>query len=887
MEKIAKWIVKNRMIVLIVALAVTIASALLMLRVNIISDMTEYLPDDSSMKIGLEIMGEEFPNSSAINTIRVMFTDLPEEEKQTIKEELEQIPYADSVDYEADQEDYNKENYTLYVVNSSYNYGSKEMKSIEADIAEKYTGHYSMVYAVDDSTTSSVPMWILVFAVVLLTIILFVMCSSWAEPILFLITIGIAVVINMGTNAFLSRVSQTTYSIAAILQLVLSMDYSIMLMEHYRQELEKTEDHPAAMQHALAKSFAPVTSSSITTVVGLLMLVFMSFKIGADMGGVLAKGVLISLLCVFTVLPVLVLMFDKWVQKTEKKSPNIPMGKLGKFSFRFRYVITGVFALFFVGVMCFKGSTDIAYTMPTPSEIDEIFPKLNTIVMLYDNQDEDVVSGMLPELEAKDVVKTVNAYGNTLAKQYHVAELSDMMADSMGDSDSGMNLSSDLLGLVYYEYYEDGQIGELTLEELVQFLNDDLMTDETFAGEFDDEMKKKIEMFSAFCSKDELTKQRSCAELSDLFEMDEEQMSQVFSMTGRDTLSIQDFLQVASVYKNLAASFSSAGENDTEQLDWIQAIVSDVLEDKKYSAAEMAELFAGMSEEINETVLEMVYTFYYSKKNSDSDWTMSMEELINYVADTMAEDPKYASFLDEEMRTALKDAQTQINDGVRQLKGENYSILMLEASLPDESAETTAFLKELTEKCDALLSGEYYLIGNSPMAYEMSLSFGDEMNKITLLTAAAIFLVVMLTFRSVFVALILVLIIQTAVYATVVIMGIQGLSMYYLAFLIVQSILMGATIDYAILYTNYYRNARKEKDMQTALTTAYRGSINTILTSGLIIVIVTIILGYAFEDPSIGQICHTIAKGTTCSLILIVFILPGILATFDKLVTKR
>ena len=169
----------------------------------------------------------------------------------------------------------------------------------------------------------------------------------------------------------------------------------------------------------------------------------------------------------------------------------------------------------------------------------------------------------------------------------------------------------------------------------------------------------------------------------------------------------------------------------------------------------------------------------------------------------------------------------------------------------------------------------------------MSGSFTGELNRITILTAAAIFLVVVLTFRSVVVPVILVLLIQTAVYATVVIMGIQGQSMYYLAYLIVQSILMGATIDYAILYTNYYRESRKRQDIRLSVTEAYEKSIHTILTSGLIIVIVTAILGYAFGDPSILQICHTIAKGAACSLILILFVLPGTLCALDRWIVKK
>ncbi len=155
-------------------------------------------------------------------------------------------------------------------------------------------------------------------------------------------------------------------------------------------------------------------------------------------------------------------------------------------------------------------------------------------------------------------------------------------------------------------------------------------------------------------------------------------------------------------------------------------------------------------------------------------------------------------------------------------------------------------MDQLTSLCDEKLSGDYYLIGNSAMNFEMEKSFGGEMLLITLLTAIAIFIVVAVTFRSLIIPVILVLIVQCGVYITVSIIGLQGYSIYYLALLIVQCILMGATIDYGILFTNYYREQRGLLDGKEALSAAYDGSIHTILTSASIMVLVTGIIGYCF-----------------------------------------
>jgi predicted RND superfamily exporter protein len=185
------------------------------------------------------------------------------------------------------------------------------------------------------------------------------------------------------------------------------------------------------------------------------------------------------------------------------------------------------------------------------------------------------------------------------------------------------------------------------------------------------------------------------------------------------------------------------------------------------------------------------------------------------------------------------------------------------------------------------LAGNFYLIGNSAMNYEMEGSFGREMLIISLLTALSIFLVVLLTFRSFIIPTILILIVQCGVFITVAAIGLQGFSIYYLALLIVQSILMGATIDYGILFTNYYREKREVMDSKGALKAAYEGSVHTILTSGLIMILVTGIVGYCFEDPVVGQICRTIAIGALSASSLILFVLPGLLATFDRFVVKK
>ena len=231
--------------------------------------------------------------------------------------------------------------------------------------------------------------------------------------------------------------------------------------------------------------------------------------------------------------------------------------------------------------------------------------------------------------------------------------------------------------------------------------------------------------------------------------------------------------------------------------------------------------------------------------------------------------------------------KTQLDGAINQLLGKNHSLMMIETALPVESAETTAFMDELSAFCGDNLKNDYYFIGNTPMSYEMEQSFDKELLFITLLTAVAIFIVVALTFRSLSIPALLVLLVQCGVYLTMTVNGLMGYSIYYLALLIVQCILMGATIDYAILFTNYYRESRKTMDIKDSIKAAYEGSIHTILTSGLIMIVVTGAIGFSPVDPTIAQICQTISIGALSATLLILFVLPGVTAALDKLISKQ
>ena len=759
-DKLAGFIVKRRKAVLIFMVVLTTVVSLLMLGVHVNTDMTKYLPDGSSMKAGVELMEAEVPDAVSTHTLRVMVSGLDDEERASLTDKLGELEGVAAVTHVAGDAAYNQDDKALYVVAMDYDYRSVEQHSLESAIADLVASTYpqaTTLIADDDANSSDIPLQTLVLALSLLFLILLAMCPSVLESLLFLVTIGCAVGINLGSNIVMGEVSSVTMCIAALLQLVLSMDYSIILMNRYRQELAlenapegadrpSADQRDSAMRRAVTGAFSAITSSSLTTFVGLLALVFMSFKIGADLGIVLAKGVICSLVCVFTILPALILGCDRAIRATAKPTlhPERAMAGLARFSMRARYVTCVAFALLFAVAYIAQANTGVSYTLAKEDPIAQIFPRTSTVVLVYSNDDEDAVAAHIDEIEGAQGVEAVNAWGNTLGRAYSASELQQVMKE-YGDQASDLGMDSSTINIVYSLYA---------------------------SGEDIDSMSK---------------------------------------------------LALLKLYK----------------------------------------------------------------ADAPEDVCLTIPEFLGFVQEKLLPSKAFSTMADEKQKTAVDEMAAQIEDGEAKLRGEHTSIMAVTFAGEAGSQEMFSFLDELDAWCVGNLKGEYHLVGDGPMAWEMSRGFHDELSLITLLTAGAIYLVVALTFRNLLIPALLVLIVQCGVYLTVLATGLQGYSIYYLALLIVQCILMGATVDYGILFTSNYRHARARMGVAPALESAYVRSIHTVMTSGLIIVLVCGAIAMFGSDPTIGQICQTLSLGAACTIALILVFLPGILATLDRWVAGK
>ena len=321
MKKLANVLVKYRLIFFLVSVALAFFCALLIPKVTINKDQSKYLAEDSNMNQGLQIMNKEFPTIELKDSFQIMFEGLTPTQKKVVHQELAEFDGVTGVDYDLESTEHNSKTFAMYIVQTDYTGDSDKVNAIMQKMQDKYKGTYQ-VYSYYSGGQLDVLDKLIPMAVTIGIIILLLMCKSFFEPVLLLVSIGVAILINMGSNVIFESVSDMTFSIAAIFQLVLSIDYSIMLLHRYQQEFELLgkQNKPKAMRNAIVNAFGSVSSSSLTTIIGLLVLLLMSFTIGRDIGLVISKGVFFSLICVFTVMPSLILWFDDVVVKLDKNN---------------------------------------------------------------------------------------------------------------------------------------------------------------------------------------------------------------------------------------------------------------------------------------------------------------------------------------------------------------------------------------------------------------------------------------------------------------------------------------------------------------------------------------------------------------------------------------
>ena len=645
--------------------------------VNVNYDLTEYLPDTVQSRQGLNIMEETFGYPG---TARVMIKDATLYEAKAYKDRLEKVDGVDQIlwldtaanvfsgegfiDYTSIDE-YYKDN--CAVMDITFDEGDTSRRTSRAvDEMREITGdkgYYVGMAVQDKSVAENVQeemQMILVIGVAMIFLVLCVTTNSWIEPFLYLTVMGVAVVINKGTNIFLGEISFLTNSVSAVLQLAVSMDYSIFLIHAFTRYKKAGMGQTEALRAAIDEALNSIFASSLTTIVGFLVLVFMKFSIGFDMGIVLAKGIVCSLLTVVLFMPAMILRLAKWMDRTAHR-PFLPeFDRLSRGIFKMRYVVLAVVAVLTVP----------AYT----------------------------AQGMNSYM-----------YGN----------------DSVG------------------------------------------------AGE-------GTEVYA-----------------------DEQEIDQIF---GRS---------------NMMMALVPSGDNVKER--------------------------------------------EFADEISDLPYTKSVLSLSQTLPQGVPE-----SFLPESVTGLLHDES-------------GWSRILIYVRSKGESEKAFQYSDEIQSIMKKYYPEESYLVGATPSTQDIKTTITADYSRVNTLSLIGVFVVVMFSFRSVLIPIITMIPIEVAIFINMAVPYIAGETMIFIGYIIVSSIQLGATVDYAILTTNNYIACRKELDKNAAAVETLKRSIPSILTSGSILTIVGYILYHVSSIAAIGDMGHLIGRGAILSMILVCTLMPALLVLGDRI----
>lgn len=675
MRKFYSIVVRKRKTVICFFLILSIISFFMKSMVSVDYDINDYLPDDSPSTIAIDVLGQEF--EGGIPNARVMVSDVTIPQALDYKEKLEAIDGVSAVTWLDDSVDiitpldnldpkvvetYYKDNTALFTVTIEEDKRIEAVAEIEDLVGEDNAIAGSAV-ATADATTNTVSeiQTITVIAVLFVLIVLLATTNYWLEPLVILIGLGVAIIINDGTNLMFGEISFVTNAAGSVLQLAVSLDYSVFLIHRFEECRLENSDPQSAMIDALCKSTSSILSSGLTTVIGFLALVLMRFKIGPDLGLALAKGVAISLIVVFVFMPAFILSVYKLLDKSKHKQFLPSFRGFGGFVRKISIPMVCIFLVIFI-----------------PS------------------------------------------YLASNANNYYFG-------------------SSHIFG-------EGTRLGD-------------------------------------------------------------------------DTAAIESVFGKSDTYVLMVPAGDTATEKE-------------------------------LSNELH--TLPQV------------------SDIISYVDLAGAEVP--LEYLDEKT--------------ISQLISEDYSRMVISVNADYEGQETFDLVQKIRDIASEYYPDEYYLAGEGVSTYDLMNTVMDDMLKVNMLAIGAVFLVLLVSLHSISLPVILVLSIETAIWLNLSVPYFMDTTIFYIAYLIISSIQLGATVDYAILMTDRYKENRQRFDKKQAVVETISDVTVSILTSGSVLTVVGLLMGYISTNQLLAQLGLFIGRGAIFSLAIVLFVLPGLLYLFDRLIVQ-
>ncbi len=638
-------------------------------------DMNDYLPEDSPSTVALDVMDKEF--DGGIPNARVMVQNVTVPKALEYKEKLEKVDGVLSVTWLDDAvditeplemqdkdnvENYYKDNNALFSVTIDEDKNLSAVSDIRKIIGNdnKMSGSAVSTAVATNSTVSEIAK-ISVIAVLFVLFVLAITTTSWIEPLVIFLGIGVAVIINSGSNIIFGQISFVTNAAGSILQIAVSLDYSVFLIHRYNECRKIYPNNKEAMIEALTKSTSSILSSGLTTVIGFLALCLMQFQIGSDLGRALAKGIAISLVTVFVLMPVVILLTTNLMDKTSHRRFMPSFKTMGKF----------------------------------------------------------VTKIMIP-----------------MVIVFFVAIIPSFLASNKNDF-----------------YYGASHI---------------------------------------FGTNTQL---------------------------GSDTKDIENIFDKSDTYVLLVPKGDKATEkkmsDDIQKLDEVSGVISYV-------------------DTVGESVPE--------------------------------------SYLDK--------------DTLSKLESNNYSRMVISVNTDYEGEETFDLIKNIRSIAEKYYPDKWYLAGQGVSTYDLMDTITSDMTKVNFVAIGAVFVVLLLTMKNLALPIILVLGIETAIWINLSIPYFSGTTIFYISYLIISSIQLGATVDYAILFTERYKENRLNSDKKQSIIDTISQTAVSILTSGSALTVVGFLLGYISTHGLLSQLGFFLGKGTLCSLAIVFFVLPGLLYVFDKTFIK-
>jgi len=737
-ERVAAFIVDKRKAFYLLYIGLAIFCVFSSGWVAVNDDLTSYLPAETETRRGLTVMEDEFVT---FGTNRILVDNIPSARAQALAEELESLEGVKSVEFDGTEDHYTNGSALLSI---TYDAAAEDQISLDAlgRVKEALAG-YDLYVTGDTGNSASESLdaemqVVMVIAVVIILLVLLFTSHTYMEIPVLLATFGMAALLNKGTNFLFGEISFVSNSVAVVLQLALAIDYAIILCHRYTEERERLEAREATVA-ALSKAIPEIAGSSMTTLSGLGAMCFMRFGIGKDLGVILMKAIVLSLLSVFTLMPGLLMSFSSLIDRTHHRNFVPKITAWGRLAVKTRYIMPPLFAVMLVGGFIFSNKCPYVYGQTTlttlrqnesqiaQQKVDGTFGSVNTIAIMVPAGDYEREGRLLRDLEAMPEVDTV-------------------------------------LGLA------------------------------------------NIEAMDGYVLTDRLTP-RQFAELTDL-DVEAARLLYTAYAVNQET------------YGRVVSGLDSYGV----------------------------------------PLLDM-FLFVYDQ----------MEE--GYVT------------LDSDMTETIEDLHTQLSDAQLQLKGENYSRLVLQLNLPEESPETFAFLDTLHQA-----AGKYYedflVVGNSTSDFDLSGSFEKDNIVIGVLTIVFVILVLVFTFKSSGLPVLLILVIQGSVWINFSFPYLMKENLFFLSYLVVSSIQMGANIDYAIVIANRYTELKQEMPLKEAVVESLNQAFPTIVTSGTILASAGVLIGILSTTPSISSIGICLGRGTLISIFLVMGILPQILLLGDVIIEK-